>query len=239
MPRAEEPGQPEPSDGALPPVETRFIELTDVDGSTRWRIDRGFLDSHWRCRWGQGCQGIEDEAAPDLHRGCCSVGAHLADDDEAMTIDALAACLPPEGFQFFDHARDGGVFADDSRRATRVVDGACIFLNRPGFPGGMGCSLHLAAQAEGGDPLDYKPGVCGRLPLRVEHLPEGDQGEVRVELRAWRRDDWGPGGASMAWWCTEAPECFDASEPVVTSLAEPLRRLLGEGNYERLLDELG
>ena len=25
------------------------------------------------------------------------------------------------------------------QRKTRVVDGACIFLNRPGFPGGAGC----------------------------------------------------------------------------------------------------
>ena len=28
-------------------------------------------------------------------------------------------------------------------RKTRIVDGACIFLNRPGFPGGRGCALVL------------------------------------------------------------------------------------------------
>jgi len=214
--------------------ETRFVEMTDVDGRTVWRIDRGFLQSGWRCIWGEGCQGIEDQAAPDAHLGCCSVGARLADEQEAMTIAALAACLLPEQFQYFDHAAYGGVFADGSARATRVVDGACIFLNRPGFAGGMGCALHLAAEDDGADPIDYKPGVCGRLPLRVETLPSAADGAPRYELRAWRRDDWGPGGATMAWWCTEAAECFDSPEPVVDSLAEPLRRLLGDANYEQV-----
>lgn len=227
-------------EGATPPgqAEERFVEFTDVDGRTRWRVDRGFLTSRWRCIWGEGCQGIEDEAAPHLHRGCCSVGAHLADENEAMTIAALAACLLPEQFQYFEHAATVGIFADQRRSSTAVVDGACVFLNRPGFPGGMGCALHLAAEDDGSDPLDYKPGVCGRVPLRAETLPPGPDGEPRFELRAWRRDDWGPGGATMAWWCTEAAECFDADEPVIDSLAESLRRLIGEGNYDKLAEEL-
>ena len=32
---------------------------------------------------------------------------------------------------------------------TRLVKDACIFLNRPGFPGGPGCALHQAAVAAG------------------------------------------------------------------------------------------
>lgn len=156
-----------------------------------------------------------------------------------MTIAALAACLLPEQFQHFEQAAYHGVFesaaaGDKGWRNTRVVDGACIFLNRPGFPGGMGCALHLAAQDDGVDPLDYKPGVCGRLPLRVETLPDGPNGEPAFELRAWRRDDWGPGGRTMAWWCVESAECFDATEPVITTLAEPLRRLVGEDTFRQL-----
>jgi len=231
------------------PVEQRFVEILDADGRTRWRVDRGFLTSRWRCIWGQGCQGIEDVAAPELHRGCCSVGARLANEEEAMTIAALGACLLPEQFQYFEQAAYHGVFEpagsgeggsgnagwqNSGWQNTRVIDGACIFLNRPGWPGGMGCALHLAAQDDGVDPLDYKPGVCGRLPLRVETLPDGPQGEPSFELRAWRRDDWGPGGQTMAWWCTEADECFDAAEPVLDSLAEPLRRLVGEDTFQRL-----
>ena len=34
---------------------------------------------------------------------------------------------------------------DDYR--TRLVDGACVFLNRPGFPTGPGCALHQHADA--------------------------------------------------------------------------------------------
>ena len=161
-----------------------------------------------------------------------------------MTIAALAACLLPEQFQHFEQAAYHGVFASAADGSggwqnTAVVDGACIFLNRPGFAGGMGCALHLAAEDDGVDPLDYKPGVCGRLPLRVEtlpRLPEGDgpNGETTLELRAWRRDDWGPGGETMAWWCVEAAECFDAAEPVITTLEEPLRRLVGDATFERL-----
>lgn len=156
-----------------------------------------------------------------------------------MTIDALAACLAPQRFQFAAVAASDGVFAEKAQRATRVVDGACIFLNRPGFPGGKGCALHLAAIDEGQDPIDYKPAVCGRLPLRAEPLPPAADGAARFELRAWRRDDWGPGGATMAWWCTEADECFDAEEPVVTSLAEPLRRLVGEDTYDAVRRAVG
>jgi GNAT superfamily N-acetyltransferase len=33
------------------------------------------------------------------------------------------------------------------------VAGACIFLNRPGFPGGAGCALHTLALREGREPL--------------------------------------------------------------------------------------
>ena len=73
-----------PGQGASVP-ESRFVEVLDADGRTRWRVDRGFLESNWRCIWGMGCQGIEDEPAPELHRGCCSVGARLADEQEAMT----------------------------------------------------------------------------------------------------------------------------------------------------------
>ncbi|MEZ5233027.1 MAG: hypothetical protein R2755_20700 [Acidimicrobiales bacterium] len=222
-----------------PVADSRFVEVLDADGRTRWRVDRGFLGSNWRCIWGEGCQGIEDEAAPQLHRGCCSVGARLADEQEAMTVAALAACLLPEQFEHYVVAATKGIFADDTRRNTAVVDGACVFLNRPGFAGGMGCALHLAAEDDGCDPADYKPGVCSRLPLRAETLPAGPDGEARFELRAWRRDDWGPGGATMAWWCTEAPECFTGDEAVIDSMAEPLRRLVGDETAERVRRALG
>lgn len=202
--------------------EERFEEVVDPVDGTRWRVDVGFLGSSWRCRWGDGCQGILDEPAEHLQQGCCSVGAELLDDDEAMLIGALAATLAPERFQHHGAAADGGVFADERRRHTRVVDGACIFFNRPGFGGGVGCALHLASLDDGERPMDGKPSVCWQLPLKVDRGADGTS-----TLRRWRRDDWGDGGATMAWWCTEASECFDGGETVAASMADELQALVG------------
>lgn len=207
------------------PAAERFEEVVDPVDGTRWRVDVAFLGSGWRCRWGDGCQGILDEPTPHLQQGCCSVGAELLDEDEAMLIGALAATLPPDRFQHHGAAAAGGVYADAERRHTRVVDGACIFFNRPGFAGGVGCALHLAALDDGERPMDGKPSVCWQLPLKVERLRDGDD-EVAV-LRRWRRSDWGDGGETMAWWCTEADECFDAEVPVAASMADELRALVG------------
>src|SRR4030088_2137233 len=117
------------------------------DGETVWRFDREFLTSRWVCLWGRGCQGIGPEPAEHLGLGCCSIGADLGDADEARLIAALAAMLDPDHFEHHAEAGEGGVFSDDSRTNTRVVDGACIFLNRPGFVGGAGCARTLAAIA--------------------------------------------------------------------------------------------
>lgn len=219
-------------------VDRRFIELDDPDGRTHWTVDAGFLTSHWTCIWGRGCQGIGDEPAEHLQQGCCSVGARFGDDpEEAMTVAALAATLDPDRFEFAAEASEHGIFSDEVRRGTRVVEGACIFLNRPGFAGGAGCALHLAALDEGDDPDDWKPGVCGRLPLRVEERERAD-GTVDATLRPWRRDDWGPGGATMAWWCTEAPEAFVGADEVHVSLRPALHRLLGPELTNRLVAAL-
>ena len=90
---------------------------------------------------------------------------------------------------------------------TRLVDDACIFLNRPGFAGGAGCALHIAALDAGERPLDWKPNVCWQVPLRLEH-PTDDNGHVTSRLREWKRRDWGEGGDEFHWWCTESHEAF-------------------------------
>jgi hypothetical protein len=78
------------------------------------------------------------------------------------------------------------------------VEGACIFLNRPGFAGGEGCALHLGALAEGDSPIDWKPSVCWQLPIKVDWVDRGDGGEVAT-VRRWARGDWGEIGEEMAW----------------------------------------
>ena len=158
-----------------PPIDD--LEVVD-DGDTSWRFERSFLESDWTCIWGRGCLGIRDEPAEELALGCCSVGAEFGDEEEAMTISALAAMLDPERYQFHDEAAAGGIFSDDTRTNTRVVDGACIFLNRPGFAGGAGCALHLAAIDADERPVDWKPSVCWQLPIRVDWADAGDGRET-------------------------------------------------------------
>ncbi len=217
-----------------------FAAFVDPVDGTRWSVDVEFLASSWRCRWGDGCLGILDEPAAELGQGCCSVGAELLDEDEARLIGALGVTLDPARFQFHAEAASGGVVGErGGRPGTRVVDGACIFLNRPGFAGGAGCALHLAAVDEGEQPIDWKPSVCWQLPLKVEVDGEGSK-----TLRRWSRTDWGAGGESMAWCCTEEPgrvgggaepvghdesavSAFDGDRPAAETLAEELQALVG------------
>jgi hypothetical protein len=209
------------------------------DGETVWRFDRDFLESRWVCLWGRGCQGIGAEPAEHLGLGCCSVGAELGDVDEARMIDALAATLDPDRFEHHSEAIGGGIFSDsDSDRAqTRVVDGACIFLNRPGFAGGAGCALHLAAIAAGESPIDWKPSVCWQLPVKVDWEPAADGTEVAT-VRRWARRDWGPEGETMAWCCTEGSLAYVGDRPVIESLGGELEAIVGTEVYVELRGRL-
>jgi hypothetical protein len=196
------------------------------DGDVVWRFDTDFLTSNWTCIWGRGCKGILAEPSGHLGQGCCSVGAELADEDEARMISALAATLEPSRFEHHREASESGIFGDDRRLSTRIVDGACIFLNRPGFEGGPGCALHLAAVDEGDSPVHWKPSVCWQLPIRVDWEP-GDNGTEVATVRRWDRGDWGDEGETMAWCCTEEPEAFVGDRPVVESLGAELEAIVG------------
>lgn len=205
--------------------------FTDPVDGTRWSVDLDFLSSDWTCIWGAGCVGIGDDEDPESMQGCCSVGAEMLDDDEAMLTAALAATLDPALFQHADVAATDGVFSDDTHTNTRVVDGACIFFNRPGFDGGVGCALHLAAVDAGESPMDLKPEVCWQLPLRIDRS-RGDDGTPTATLRRWSRADWGSDGETMAWCCTEGAAsdgstAYVGDRPVVESLAEEIEALVG------------
>lgn len=207
--------------------------ITDPADGTRWRFDESFLRSNWTCVWGRGCVGIGDDPAEHLGHGCCSVGAQMLDDEEAMTTAALAAVLDPSRFQFHAEAAEQGVLTE-GRTNTRVVEGACIFLNRPGFAGGAGCALHLAAAAEDEQPLDWKPSICWQLPIKVEVSDDG----VR-HLRRWQRSDWGPDGQTMAWLCTDPQEgSYVGDTPVIEDLEAELVALLGRSVYVELRSSL-
>jgi hypothetical protein len=148
-------------------------------------------------------------------------------------IAALAATLSPDIFEHHEGARTGGIFRDTERIHTRVVDGACIFLNRPGFSGGAGCALHLAALESGESPIDWKPSVCWQIPIKVDWEVADDDTEVAT-VRRWERRDWGPEGQTMAWCCTEGSLAYVGNRPVVESLGPELEAVVGTEVYVEL-----
>ncbi len=208
-----------------------YIEVTE--GDRLWRFERKFLSSNWTCIWGRGCLGIESKPNLESGHGCCSWGAQMDTVDEAMNLSAMAAMIPDHLFQHRSLADRDGIFADETRTNTKVVDGACIFLNRPGFDGGAGCALHLAAIDAEELPMDWKPSVCWQLPIKVDwelaaatkHQP--GIAEVAT-VRGWRRKDWGEDGATMAWCCTEGPEAYIGEVPVIESLGAEIAEIVGE-----------
>ena len=172
--------------------------------------------------------------------GCCSYGAHLTDEADASRVAAAADTLSGEQWQFRAKGRrKTGVFKRDPSGAmtTRLVEGACIFLNRPGHPGGAGCALHRAALERGVPPLELKPDVCWQLPLRREDTV-APNGHVTSSLREWGRGDWGEGGAEFGWWCTEAPEAFSGRDAVYRSLRDEIVAMTGQEVYESLASYL-
>ncbi len=227
-------------------------EYIEIDrGDTVWRFEREFLDSNWTCLFGNGCKGILREDAEELNQGCCSLGAHFGDgpagQNEARQVQAYAAMLTPEQFQFHDAAHDAAakpgalsIYGDDERTHTRVFEGACIFLNRPGFTGGAGCALHIAALVDGESPTEWKPSVCWQLPLRIdwETTPTPDDAEAETAtVRRWTRADWGEHGKTMSWCCTErseGAEAYSGDDAVIDSMQDELTALAGTEVYVEL-----
>ena len=166
--------------------------------------------------------------ATELEQGCCSYGAHFVDDDDVQTSSSAFVRLTPDADAVPRQGQARRLPA--TRRArrrrheptvTRLVDDACIFLNRPGFAGGAGCALHIGALEPASGRSTGSPNVCWQLPLRLEHHTD-DNGHVTSTLREWKRRDWGEGGDEFHWWCTESPEAFvgDRAGVPVTSRDE-------------------
>ena len=210
-----------------------WATFTDPDDpDSRWLVDVTFLTSAWRCLFGCGCQGVLTAAAPELEQGCCSYGAHFTGEEDRDRVVAAAERLGADEWQYAARGRRQGVTArlPGGGWRTRLVDGGCVFLNRPGFGAGAGCALHLLALREGEHPMSTKPDVCWQLPLRRSERQEGD-GTTSFVLSEFGRDGWGPGGAQFAWWCTEAPDAFTGSVPVYRSMEPELRAMVGDALY--------
>jgi hypothetical protein len=211
-----------------------------VEEGRVWQIDVTFLLSSWQCIYGCGCQGNLTEPAPELELGCCSYGAHFSDKQDRDHVVKVARKLDESVWQFAKIGRKKGIDAVVGKNEdgtpdwrTRLVDDACIFLNRVGFANGPGCALHQYAMQTGKHHSEVKPEVCWQLPLRRIDDAQ-DDGTVISRLTEFGREGWGDGGVDFGWWCTEEPAAFTGSEPVYVSLAPELRTMLGAKLYPRV-----
>jgi len=218
-----------------------IVEFVDpADPGRIVRADLTWLLSSWTCIYGAGCHGVV-EGRPD--DGCCSHGAFYSDDADEARVDAFAARLTNKHWQLagvgrrLGHSEADELEGEPARR-TRTVDGACVFLNRPGFAGGEGCALHALALRKGRHPLETKPDVCWQLPVRrlEEELERPDDTTVVLTtLGEFDRRGWGPGGADLHWWCTSSPEAHVGADPVVLSYGPELTALIGPAAYAELV----
>ena len=214
-----------------------FISFRDPDEDRTWFFDATFLRSSWTCIFGRGCLGIYPTPTPEMSQGCCSMGAWFTDDEDLAKVEAHAARLTNENWQFRKKAGEKIWRQRGEDRTSRLVQDACIFLNRPDFAAGAGCALHLGALQAGERPLDWKPNVCWQLPLRLEEDTD-DSGHVTSVLREWKRRDWGDGGDEFAWWCTDSPLAFIGGDPVYRTLQQEIVEMVGQKIYGILVDRL-
>jgi hypothetical protein len=226
-----------------------WIEFSDpADPDHLVRADLTWLTSAWTCIFGRGCAGVVEGRDQD---GCCNHGAFFTDEDDLARVEASVAELTLLDWQRHPGTpvtrqdwteRDTltepapGEPAEQVLR-TRVVDGACLFLNRPGHPAGAGCALHALALRQGRHPLETKPDVCWQLPVRREQewVDRPDETRVLVStIGEFDRRGWGPGGHDLHWWCTGSPAAHVAAEPLVVTYGPELTALLGPAAYAEL-----
>jgi hypothetical protein len=229
----------------LLPFPRAFVEFTDPDDDGQvFRCDLTWLTSRWSCIFGQGCPGIYAERPDD---GCCTLGAHFADAEDETRVAGAARQLSDRQWQYHAEGRahgwaeledaDAVAEGDEPSRKTRVVDGACIFLNRRGFPGGEGCALHQLAVSQGREVTETKPDVCWQLPIRRQYRTvtrTDDTSYLEVFIGEYGRDGWGPGGHDLDWYCSANTEAHQGREPVYRANRAELVALMGARPYALL-----
>ena len=106
----------------------------------QWQIDVTFLMSSWRCIFGQGCQGVLTEPAPELIQGCCSYGAHESEKKVKEKVEKLAKRLGDDEWQFKSIGLKKGVWANAGKDEWRngLAQGSVRVPQPPRFRGGSG-----------------------------------------------------------------------------------------------------
>ena len=184
-------------------------------------FDVTFMTSDWTCIFGNGCQGVLTGPAPELEQGCCSYGAHFTGKQDARTVERLRPSSHRVSGSSTNRANGGwSTGSPDGDLGTRLVKDACIFLNRPGFPGRGGMRLALGGIGPGSQPRGPEARSLLAAPTATGGRDRRRDGHVTSVIRQWDRRHWGGGGEEFHWWCTEAPEAFVGREPVYVHGAE-------------------
>lgn len=218
-----------------------FQEFTDPGSGMVWKVDISFLVSRWGCIFAQGCPGIYPAGSgkASAHGGCCTLGVYLDDQAEIRRVRSMAKKLSPQDWQLRDKGLSEGFLVrgtkDHGPMKTRVIDGACIFANREGFEGGIGCAFHHHAVRTGQHPADVKPHACWMVPMREDEIAWDDEGNATKSiLTDYRLKDWGA-GVRFTWYCIDAPEAFANPEGMVYRTQEyEIRKIVGDGVYDQI-----
>lgn len=223
-----------------------FVEFVDPDDADQvFKCDLTWLTSAYQCIFGGGCKGIY-ASSPDV--GCCTLGAHFADDEDEQRVAAYVDLLTPEQWQHHPGGnrvkrKDWVERDEDGDRKTKAVEidgqSACVFHNRTDFDRGAGCALHLLALERGQHPLETKPDVCWQLPIRrtFRTASRGDGTEyLEITIGEYDRAGWGPGGHDLDWYCSANTEAHTAAEPVYVTHEAELTALMGPAGYAELTE---
>ena len=205
------------------------------DDEHEFHCDLTWLMSSWTCVFGSTCKGILADRPND---GCCTHGAHFSDRADEKRVRAMAKELTADDWQHRKAGKaDGIIEKEDGRKKTRVVDGACIFLNRPDFAAGPGCALHRMALRTDRHPLETKPDVCWQLPIwrNSEWVDRVDESRILVTtITEFNRRGWGEGGHDLDWWCSESPLAHLGGPLLYETYGPELTAMMGEPAYDVL-----
>lgn len=200
------------------------------------RADLTWLTSSWTCLFGRGCQGIYAERPTD---GCCTLGAHFSAEEDETRVAGWVGKLTRRSWQRFDQGTAQGWTEVDGEgsRKTRVVDGACVFLNDPDHAQ-PGCALHHLAARHEVSFVQTKPDVCWQLPIRRTYrtIERPDASSyLEVTIAEYDRRGWGEGGHDLDWYCTGNPAAHVGADPVYRACRDELVELIGEPAYAELV----
>lgn len=218
---------------------TRYVELEDEsDPDSIYMFDIDFVLSSWGCTFGTTCPGHRDTHPGVL--GCCTFGVVLSKGD-IKRIKKIMPRLAASGmWENADVAYEDGFYykevdVDGADYFNTVVHrGACIFANRGERPG---CSLHILAMDEGGDPYEYKPRTCSHMPVTRSIYPHRT-GKNLIVVHAWDWHTWDAnqeGHAYIDWACPQDEANYAHDR---TPVFYRYRKALVAMSTERVVDRL-